>query len=334
MGKPVRMADIAEKLDISVVSVSKALSGKPGVSEEMRAKVVALANEMGYERNRDYERIMNTGNIGVLVAERFFSENAFYSKLYLALVLKSKEEDSICMIEIVTPEAEADAVLPSLVVGKKVNGVILMGNLSPKYLQAVMKSGIPCLLLDFHIPGIALDCVISDNQDGGFLLTEYLLSLGRKKIGFVGSIWATSSIMDRYLGYQWALRSAGIQPEEEWLLEDRDLSGNYIPIELPEELPDAFLCSCDEVAVHLLEALRQVGKQVPEDVAVCGYDDYRFAGISQLPLTTYQVDVNQMAEVAVKQLSRKVRQKELGALSCIIPGHMIIRDSTEKADQK
>ena len=71
MGKPVRMADIAERLGISVVSVSKALAGKPGVSEEMRARVVALAQELGYESVRTYGDA-GTGNIGVLVADRFF----------------------------------------------------------------------------------------------------------------------------------------------------------------------------------------------------------------------------------------------------------------------
>lgn len=77
MGKPVRMADIAEKLSISVVSVSKALAGKPGVSEEMRAKVVALARQMGYEGARVPSELAGTGNVGVLVADRFFRKIRF-----------------------------------------------------------------------------------------------------------------------------------------------------------------------------------------------------------------------------------------------------------------
>ena len=90
MGKPVRMADIAERLGISVVSVSKALAGKSGVSEEMRAKVVALAQELGYEGVRG-PAAAGTGNVGVLVADRFFNENvfSFYTSLYRSLVLSS-----------------------------------------------------------------------------------------------------------------------------------------------------------------------------------------------------------------------------------------------------
>ncbi len=332
MGKPVRMADIAEKLGISVVSVSKALAGKPGVSEEMRARVVALARQLGYEGTKVHSELAGTGNIGVLVSDRFFAENAFYTSLYRSLVLKSGNEGFTCMAEIITPEAEQEAALPALVSGRKVDGIIFMGNLAPAYISHVEASGLPCLMLDFQLPGRARDCVISDNMDGGYTLTEYLLQQGRRRIGFVGSIRATSSIMDRYLGYQKALRLAGITPREEWLLEDRDEDGAFLPILLPQTLPDAFLCSCDEVAYNLVAALRLAGRQVPQDVAVCGYDDFRFAVLCQPPLTTYRVNVEQMAAAVVAWLSRKVRQEEVPeAMMWTVPGRLVVRESTGTA---
>lgn len=332
MAKPVRMADIAEKLDISVVSVSKALSGKPGVSEEMRSRVVALAREMGYEGVKSRAELAGTGNIGVLVSDRFFAENAFYTSLYRSLVLKSGDEGYACMVEIVTPAAEQEAVLPTLVTGRKVDGIIFMGNLDPAYLRRVEGAGLPCLLLDFQLPGRASGCVISDNLDGGFTLTEHLLGLGRQDIGFVGSIRATSSIMDRYLGYQKALRLAGLTPRESWLLEDRDEDGAFIPLQLPDPLPEAFLCSCDEVAYNLVEALRRMGKRVPEDVAVCGYDDYRFATLCQPPLTTYRVDGEQMAAAVVSWLVRQIRgEAPLPSMMWTVPGRLVVRESTVPA---
>ena len=329
MGKPVRMADIAQRLDISVVSVSKALAGKPGVSEEMRARVVALARELGYEGVRVHSELAGTGNIGVLVSDRLFAENTFYTSLYRSLVLKSGGEGLTCMMEIVSQEAERGAALPALVTGRKVDGVIFMGNLEPAYLRAVEDTGLPCLALDFHVPGVAQDCIVSDNLDGGFALTEHLLAHGRRKIGFVGSIRATSSIMDRYLGYQRALRLAGIIPREEWLLEDRGEDGAFLPLCLPGQLPEAFLCSCDEVAYNLVDALRRVGVRVPEDVAVCGYDDFRFATLCQPPLTTYRVSVEQMAAAAVAWLARKIRRDDPpDTMMWTVPGHLIVREST------
>ena len=328
MAKPVRMADIADKLGISVVSVSKALAGKPGVSEEMRARVVALAQELGYEAARPRPEASGTGNLGVLVPSRFFAENAFYSSLYRALLLASADAGFGCMLEIVSPEAERTAALPALVTGHKVDGVIFMGNTAEGYLRAVGGCGLPCLLLDFRLPGADFDCVYSDNLDGGFALTNHLLRGGRRRIGFVGSIRATSSIMDRYLGYQRALRMAGIVPREAWLLEDRDEEGEFIPIRLPAELPEAFLCSCDEVAFNLVETLRAAGLEVPRDVAVCGYDDYRFATLCQPPLTSYRVNVEQMAETAVSRLTARIRQEQDAPLTFKVSGRMVVRESS------
>ncbi len=327
MGKPVRMADIAEKLNISVVSVSKALAGKPGVSEEMRAKVVTLAQQMGYEGKTGADA-NSTGNIGVLVSDRFFNENAFYTNLYRSLVLSSTDEGLTCMMEIVSEEAEKTARTPAFVSGHKVDGIIFMGNLERSYLNAVMSSGLPCLLLDFYIPGMRLDCVVSDNLEGGNALTEHLLAQGYQKIGFVGSIWATSSIMHRYLGYQQALRLAGITPRDEWLLDDRDACGLFIPLQLPQPLPQAFLCSCDEVAYNLIETLRQNGLRVPEDVAVCGYDDFRYATLCQPQLTTYQVNVELMAKMAVDRLAERIRQSGEPGIRYTIPGKLVVRGSS------
>lgn len=328
MAKPVRMADIAEKLNISVVSVSKALAGKPGVSEEMRAKVVALARQMGYEGARLHSGPGETGNIGVLVSDRFFDENTFYTLLYRSLVLSSGGEGPTCMLEIVSHEAERAALMPALVAGRKVDGLIFMGNLDAGYLRTVAGSGLPCILLDFHMPGLELDCVVSDNVDGGCALTEHLLAQGYRDIGFVGSILATSSIMDRYLGYQRALRMAGIVPREEWRLEDRDRAGKLTALRLPEKLPRAFVCSCDEVAYNLTAVLQKRGLRVPEDVAVCGYDDYRFATLCQPQLTSYRVDVETMAKAAVNRLAARLRQEEDSVMRYAVPGRIIVRESS------
>lgn len=331
MGKPVRMADIAEQLNISVVSVSKALAGKPGVSEEMRARVVALARQMGYAGRSGAEsgNAGGTGNIGVLVSDRFFNENTFYSNLYRSLVLSSTGEGLTCMLEIVSDEVEKAGQMPTLVTGRKVDGLIFMGNLDLDYLSAVTASGLPCILLDFYIPCGPLDCVVSDNLEGGIALTEHLLSQGCREIGFVGSIWATSSIMSRYLGYQQALRVAGIVPREDWLLDDREVNGLFIPVQLPEQLPRAFLCSCDEVAYNLVKSLQDRGLRVPEDVAVCGYDDFRYATLSQPTLTTYQVNVELMARMAVSHLAEQIRHETNLGIRFTVPGKLVIRESSK-----
>lgn len=329
MGKSVRMADIAQKLGISVVSVSKGLSGKEGVSDEMRAKILATAQELGYEMPAKAEaEAKRSINIGILVADRHFDESAFYSSLYRAVLNRCAPLGYNCILEIVPEESEKNLVMPTLLVNHKVDGLIFMGELHRRYISTTLQYGLPFMFLDFYDDTIAGDSVLSDNTSGGYQMTEHLLSTGRRRIGFVGSVCATSSIMDRYLGYCRALLMAGIEPRPDWRLEDRGPDGRLIQAPLPEEMPDAFVCNCDEVAFNLVELLLKKGYRVPEDVAVTGYDDYRFSTISRPQLTSYRIDVNGMAAAVVSQLRRKLNGKSPLAPTTIVPGAFVQRESS------
>ena len=331
MEKKVRMADLAEALGVSVVSVSKALSGQSGVSEETREKILELAREWGYVplRTRKPEtRGMVTGNIGILVADRFFSDSKFYSNLYRQVLMCCHEHEVSALLELITPEAERSCQMPAIIQGNKVDGLIFMGEIALDYLHAVASSGLPYMLLDFYSEELEADSVTSDNVAGSYRLTRHILATGRRNIGFVGSIHATSSIMDRYLGYTKALLQSGIPVRPQWQIEDRDALGNLIPAVLPEHMPEAFLCSCDEVAYNLVEQLKRQGYRVPQDVAVAGYDDFTFAQISTPQLTTYRVNVADMADMVVGQLVRKIRGKHVTKGNMVVSGRFIPRGST------
>lgn len=332
MEKQVRMADLAEKLGISVVSVSKALSGKEGVSEEVRKRVLELAKEMNYTPLRvrtpkDKKEIVS-GNIGILVADRFFADNAFYSNLYRQVQKRCDAKGFSALLEIVSWEAESHCILPAVVRRKRVDGIIFMGELKREYVNKVKECGLPFMLLDFYDDETYADSVNSDNVAGSYLLTKHIIQTGRKKIGFVGSRHATSSIMDRFLGYTKAMVRAGLTIEERWILEDRDEMGAYIPLQLPEELPEAFLCSCDEVAFQLVEQLKKRGCRVPEDVAVAGYDDYYMAQLCTPPLTTYRVNMEGMGNTVANQMIYRITGKHIAHGSLIVKGELVKRQST------
>ena len=329
MEKKVRMADIAQRLGISIVSVSKGLAGKDGVSAEMREKILAAAEEMGYTLPQPKkEEKPASGNIGILVADRFVADNAFYPALYRQVMVRSAELGYSAIMEIVSPEAEERGTTPAMIQGEKVDGIIFMGELRRSYLKNVIQTGLPFILLDFYDEELDADSVVSDNLIGGFRVTNALLKAGYREIGYVGSILATSSIMDRYLGYTKALRRAGIPIREEWRLEDRDADGKFIRLQLPETLPRAFVCNCDEIDYNLVETLKRRGLRVPEDVAVTGYDDYGFAMICDPPLTTYHVNVEDMGRAAAAQLVRKMKGKHFTGGNTVVGGKLIQRGST------
>lgn len=329
MGKKVTMADIAQTLGISVVSVSKGLSGKEGVSEEMRGRILAKAKELGYNPAGGRRLPSQGRSIGILSADRFFDENTFYTHLYREILLQCTAHGDFAIMELVAPVCEHTPTLPTIVTEHKVDALIFMGQMDRAYLETVTRCGLPYLLLDFYDDTLDADCVLSDNLTGGYQLARHLLSQGYRELGFVGSVRATSSNMERYLGLVRALLEAGIVPKPEWLLEDRDEHGRFIPFRLPEVLPEAFLCSCDEVAFHLVQSLTERGLRVPEDIAVTGYDDYRYSTIGSPTLTTYRVNVSGMAQAAVRLIRRKLAGKPVRFPRNTVPGTLVIRESTK-----
>lgn len=331
MSSKVRMADIAEKLGVSVVTVSKALSGKEGVGDAMRAKIIDLAKEMDYVPLRtkpEEKQVLRTDNIGILVADHFFDTGSFYAGLYRQVVKCCSEQGYSALLELVSPEAEQNCTLPAIIQSKKVDGIIFMGEISRDYMRAVIRSDLPYLLLDFYDDDFDADSITSDNLAGGYRLTNHLMQTGRTRIGFVGTKNATSSIMDRFLGYAKVLLRSDIPINKDWILDDRDENGSLIPIQLPKDMPQAFVCSYDEVACNLIEQLKQQGYRVPEDVAVVGYDDAHLAQVCTPRLTTYRVNTEDMGKMVVAQLVRRISGKHITRGNIVIKGKFIHREST------
>jgi len=232
------------------------------------------------------------------------------------------------MLEIVSLENENALKLPVLIDNQKPDGIVLLGEFSEEYCRMMVDLGIPVVFLDFYKTNVPCEHVVSDGLAGGYDITEHLISTGRSKIAYVGSLSATSSIMDRYLGFTKALLRAGIYPREDYLLEDRGEDGELIPVQMPADMPEAFVCNCDTVAFALIDRLNSLGYRVPEDVAVVGYDDYKFAAMCKPPLTTYRVDIEEMAQATMTLLQRKILNKRNLSPSMVIPGKLVVRASS------
>lgn len=328
MAKLVTMGDVGKALGLSTVSVSKALAGKDGVSEVTRQMIIDKAQEMGYvmpsaSRVRNGDHLV----IGVVIASRFFDTNTFYNKLYCDFVNHCSSDGNSVMLEIVSAESEHDLVAPRFVTEKQVDGVVFMGELRKEYILKVTERKIPYLFVDFFNDELEGDVVIGDNVHGGYMMTREIIRSGKKSVGFVGSISQTSSIMDRFLGMIKAVQRLGGITRQEWVIEDRDAEGRLIPLALPEELPEGFVCSCDAVASTLIQQLQEKGYRVPEDIAVTGYDDFGFSTMGKPFLTTYQVDTTAMARAACSQIKKIISKKKWSKDSVVVEGKLIRRDS-------
>lgn len=331
MAKSVKMSDIAEKLNVSTVTVSKALSDQKGVSEEMRNKIKKLALDMGYQKpaSKSEDRVRSF-NVGVIVPEDYIEKHqTFYWEMYQEINMAAVKNNSFVMLEVLTAADEKAGTPSKLLKENKIDGLIILGGLQNSYLKMIKEHySTPTVYLDFYDRSIQEDHVVSNSFYGTYVLTNYLVDKGHTNIGFVGTVLATKSITDRYLGYMKSLLEHGLAIRRDWVLDDRDSDRhNFEKFELPEEMPTAFVCNCDNTASWIIRELERVGYRVPEDVSVVGFDDFLHPGLCNVPLTTYAVNMTAMAETGLELLAKKMAGGETSGGMHLIEGRFIERKS-------
>lgn len=328
----VRLADIAEKTGVSTVTVHNALAGNKGVSEEMRQRIRMVAEEMGYQapagkKTGDDSREFKM--IGVLIAENYLAEyTTFYWKMYQELAAIATEKHCFTVVEVLKKADEKRTLkIPSCLEEGRVDGLIVIGEIDKRYIAKMKeKTKIPVVFLDFYDKELAKDAVVTDNFYGMFLMTEFMFEQGIDELAFVGSIFATSSIMDRYCGFMKSLMLHRKNVRPEWVIEDRD-EGGQMGFELPQKLPKGFVCNCDLAAFMLIDKLREREIRVPEDIAVVGFDNYLYPGLADRKITTYEVNTRGMAKVAIEKVLKQIRDPESGRGMDVVSGHMVIKRS-------
>lgn len=329
MGKNVTMRDIAEKLGISIVSVSKAFSGQSGVSEELRQKIMKTAEIMGYKYGAEAKKKkILSSNIGIIVAERYMSENSFYFKFMRGITTALQRRKHYAFFHTLTSENEEKALIPDIFFHQRVDGIIILGQISDRYINAVMNARIPVVFLDFYNQLTAESCIVGDNFYATYEMTNYLINNGHRNIAFVGNIHATSSIQDRYLGYAKSLIEHDIRLSDYFLISDRTAeTGEFIPLELPIVMPSAFVCNCDETASRLMADLAEKGYKVPDDISVTGFDNSVYSSITVPNITTVEVNTEQMSAIAVDSLLEKIKTPSVSVGMVQVKGRIIYKDS-------
>lgn len=330
----VRMADIARELGISTVAVSKALNNQKGVSEELRARVKELADQLGYRSPAQMRRLQGKTdyNIGVLIADNYLgNSDSFYWKLYQEVTARAMKKDCFVLLELLSKDDAQAHRLPKLVTEDKADGLIIIGKPPYDYAKALKNAWHkPIVYLDFYDSDVSADSVLSNSFYGTFLLTQHLIERGHKHIGFVGTLMATDSITDRYLGFTKAMLEHNLPIKPEWILPDRDPdTGLSTPIQFPGEMPTAFVCNCDFTAAALIEQLKIKGLKVPQDISVVGFDNYLISGINTIPITTYSVDLHEMAHIAVRAVLKRILGEPWKQCMHITDGELIDNGSVK-----
>lgn len=327
--KKVTMQSIAERIGVTKVTVSKALNGQPGVSDELKMHILEVSKELGYSKKGSQRRLPDAKKLALLVSKRFFLESDnFYSQIYYYLSKECIEKDIELSLYIINSKDERNLVLPFSYQSNPLDGLFLAGELNNQYINLLDKLNIPAVAIDFYNHHIKADFVISDNFYASYLATVHLIENGHKKIGFVGDPNYTSSVLDRYYGYLKAVRQHGLEYREEWNIVNNDSNGAYIlDYSLPGTLPSAFLCHCDMAAWHLQQRFKTLGISVPEQVSLVSFDNTELSKNCNPPLTTIDISKREFAQKSLVQMLWRMNNRTSDPQRIYLTTKLIERDS-------
>lgn len=337
MKENVSMNEIANIFKVSKVTVSKALNDKPGVSDELRKEIKKRAEQMGYRIN-SAARSLKTNkafNIGILIAERFIEDPAsYYFGVWGKLTTVLSDLGYSAIMETLTVKNENELNLPMMYSERKVDGLIILGQLKKDYLNLFENFDMPVVFFDFYIKDSNVDSVVIDNFYSGYQITNMLVSKGHTRIGFVGNIYSTSSIQDRFLGYYRSLLENKIPINYDYCVSDRNDDGQLIELTLPKQMPTAFVCNNDQVAYRYIQMLNKHGIKVPIDCSIVSFDNTIFSTLSNPPITTVDTHVEEMVNVVTKVMLKKINVPNKSYNRILVKSSIIVRDSVKDLTSK
>lgn len=327
------MSDVAREAGVSAASVSYALSGAPGVSEERRRHILEVAEEMGFRPSRTARDLRSgtTRSMGLLLAD---IANPFYTEVAAGVVAAAEDAGYEVSVAHVGVDGVRQADVAYAQVDRNCSGLIFTGLVAADkpLLDTLRQEGIPVVQVYRKVDGEESDWVGIDDYQAGFEMASHVVATGRRRIALVGGPEVSSASMGRMHGYQDALRKAGLTAINEpdvWGELSRG-SGALRARALLAEHPniDAFVCGNDVIALGVLDVCTEIGKRVPEDIAISGFDDMSFSSAGPLQLSTVTVPRDVMGRRAARRLLQRIEGDDSPPRNDLLPYTIQIRRTT------
>lgn len=333
----VRLIDVAERAQVSMKTVSNVVNGYAHVQPDMRARVQAAIDELGYRPNLTARRLA-TGKTGMIALAMPEIDHPYFGEMasHLADIAMQRGYRVIIEQTLSDPEAEK-AVLQDREAGL-VDGVIFQPTRMATLDIARLHDDLPLVLLGEVDAPVTTDHVMIDNVAAARDGAAHLLALGRRRIAFLGLVDGDITMTNRrrLLGYQEALVGADIRPDPALVLTTRGFESHdaetaiTLALEGGVEL-DAILCRDDRFAAGALTAIRARGLRVPDDIAVIGWDDSAITGYTTPTLTSIAPDKRQLAANAFDLLHERMQGHHGPGRHVIVPHAIAVRASAPRA---
>jgi LacI family transcriptional regulator len=328
------IVDIARKLGISAMTVSRALNGKGEVSKEMRRKVVEVAGRIGYRPHRWARSLVTQRSfmVGVIVPE---IAHSFFAEIINGIedVLEKAGYDILLCHSRSDPERERNEI--QALIGGRMDGLIVapeQPEKSPQPFVDLRRLQIPFVLVDRFFPGSDFSCVRLDDLEAGFMATKYLIELGHRHIAHIsGPDLSTASLRRR--GFVKALRQFGFQQDRRSIVaapfgidQGREAMKKLLRL---KPRPTAVFAANDPQAIGAIYACREAGLRVPEDISIMGAGNIEGVYHPNPFLTTIDWPRQELGRAAAEVLLSAIGNPKASQTEVrIYPPELLIRHTT------
>jgi LacI family transcriptional regulator len=325
------VADVAQLAGVGAITVSRVVNGNGYVSSEKSKRIKDAIERLGYRPNQA-ARVLKGHRarmIGLIVpdlSDPFFGmcaaavEEFAFERGYMTLIVASQRNEEVEKNEV------------DMMMGQNIAGLVIVPSLPNDRLRILSSSGIPIVALDRPLQGLVGDEVIVDNLGGAQTAVEHLLWHGHKKIACIGYDKNFYSISQRILGYTNVLRTAGLKP---------DIYEEAATVEAISKIvrswtrsvhqPSAVFSLNNVTTLRVLQALREEGLSIPDEIAIVGFDDFSLAALLSPPLTAIRQPAHVLGIQAAKLLFERIESAHDGeqraGLRTVLPVELIVRAS-------
>ncbi|MBB6673264.1 LacI family DNA-binding transcriptional regulator [Cohnella nanjingensis] len=329
--------DIAKQAGVSVTTVSRALNGYDDVNEDTRKKIKRIAEELSYSPNAVARSLVSkkTRTIGLIISDinRAGAKDAFAYEVLCGINDRAGDLNYDLLLFSTNPSKQMEKSYTALCKERNVEGAILSGlRLNDPYLQEVIdQNSFPCVLIDIPKTGDNVAYITSDSRIGAGMAVRHLLDGGHRQIAMINGHDQAFVSKERLAGFQDALEEAALAPRPDCVYdgsftEDGGAEAMYqILIRHPEVT--AVFCASDLMALGALRTLERMGRKVPEDMSVIGFDDISIAAYCSPKLTTIRQDKYELgyqgAQLLIDMLENRTDNRKI-----MLNNQLIVREST------
>lgn len=327
--------DVAKLAKVSTTTVSRYLNEFPNIRAETRTRIADAIERLNYQTNIAARGLVTktTRTIGVVALTQVddFFDNPFFMLALKGISRMAVAEDYEILLS--TTPSEEDHILDKWIHGHRVDGIILMkSRLVDPAVEILVREDFPAVLLGRPGHDQHMSYVDNDNVRAAYEATQYLLGLGHRRIAFIGGQESLVVTQDRLRGYKEALEGAKIELRPQYVRVGQyqketgyTLCSTLLGLEVP---PTGIVASDDAIAAGVLQSAHDLGRRVPKDLSVIGFNDIPSSEFMIPPLTTVRVNMEELGASAAQLLFQRLSEPERPPRHIIVDTQIMVRSST------